>query len=290
MSGEWQFTDYYDISREETMPVQDANTGTIYGEIMDAKSLIELSLNEYQRRLHTYKSGNYSCHALGLMGELAESLDAVYSTLQNASKSRELTVEDARRALDVVIAAGKVADRVKKQEHHGCDKADASEIMKELGDVLWYITAVAGDYGLTLQQVAEANIAKLRARYPNGFEKGGGIRDDASATIDNAKERLEARIGSINRSTGPIPSNPQAGIGGVESSAFSPVPIEPPLTGPSLSYGDALHIIESYYKAGIRDIVVPERVYKAYESGLTPCTLTVEPRLAYKTAKVRSIR
>lgn len=46
---------------------------------------------------------------------------------------------------------------------------DREELKKELGDALWCLTIAATSAGLTLDQVAEANIAKLRERYPDGY-------------------------------------------------------------------------------------------------------------------------
>lgn len=39
----------------------------------------------------------------------------------------------------------------------------------ELGDALWCLAITAGSAGLSLEQVAAANVAKLRARYPDGY-------------------------------------------------------------------------------------------------------------------------
>ena len=39
------------------------------------------------------------------------------------------------------------------------------EIMEELGDVLWYISACADELGLTLQEIAEYNVNKLAKRH-----------------------------------------------------------------------------------------------------------------------------
>lgn len=278
------------------MPVRDANTGTTYGETMQSSMLGELSLNEYQRRLHTYKAGNYSCHALGLVGELGEVIEHL---LPITVTSCDHSTPQGRAALQAFQAAAKLADMVKKYEHHGTDKPSSNELLKELGDALWYITAVAGDFGLTLEQVAQANIAKLRARYPDGFVKGGGNRDESyehkSAGIEVSAETAQAiyRDGDVSlaggvptvlsRPTQPAP-NAQAGLQGQSSSAFQPVPQEP-----KLSYGDALHIIEAHYKAGMRDIAVAPQVFEAYADGTTPVTRYV-PTLAYKMATVRKIK
>ena len=45
---------------------------------------------------------------------------------------------------------------------------------KELGDILWCLAAVAADYGIDLQVVAEGNLDKLRARKANGTITGSG--------------------------------------------------------------------------------------------------------------------
>ena len=43
-------------------------------------------------------------------------------------------------------------------------------LKKELGDLLWFVAEYATGMGWTLEEVAQTNIDKLRARYPEGFE------------------------------------------------------------------------------------------------------------------------
>ena len=43
-------------------------------------------------------------------------------------------------------------------------------------DTLGYVEALAAWAGATLDDVLEANMAKLDRRYPNGFVEGGGVR------------------------------------------------------------------------------------------------------------------
>lgn len=83
--------------------------------------------------------------------------------------------EPGRHAFDVMTwalgltgEAGEVADLLKKGIGHG-HGVDASKVCKELGDVLWYVAALAQAHGLSLEEVAQANVEKLRARYPQGF-------------------------------------------------------------------------------------------------------------------------
>lgn len=47
-------------------------------------------------------------------------------------------------------------------------------LRKELGDVLWYVAQIATECGLSLDDVAEANIAKLASRQERGVLGGSG--------------------------------------------------------------------------------------------------------------------
>jgi NTP pyrophosphatase (non-canonical NTP hydrolase) len=44
----------------------------------------------------------------------------------------------------------------------------------ELGDVLWYLAVLARDLDLDLNDIAESNVAKLKARQEKGTLKGDG--------------------------------------------------------------------------------------------------------------------
>ena len=58
-----------------------------------------------------------------------------------------------------------------------CDalmKRDYKDIKKELGDVLWYISTLATELGLDLDEIASGNLAKLAARKEAGKIHGSG--------------------------------------------------------------------------------------------------------------------
>ena len=65
--------------------------------------------------------------------------------------------------------SGEVIDQVKKHLHQG-HPLDREKLLKELGDVCWYIAELATALDADLDDVLDKNIAKLRARYPQGFE------------------------------------------------------------------------------------------------------------------------
>ena len=65
--------------------------------------------------------------------------------------------------------SGECCDIVKKVLFQG-HNLDREKLCDELGDVLWYIAETAAGLGVTLDDIAERNINKLRNRYPNGFD------------------------------------------------------------------------------------------------------------------------
>lgn len=66
--------------------------------------------------------------------------------------------------------AGEVIDLVKKARFQG-HELDTEKLMKELGDIAWYLAVTAISIGYSLSDVFDANIAKLQKRYPDGFDK-----------------------------------------------------------------------------------------------------------------------
>jgi len=73
--------------------------------------------------------------------------------------------------------AGEVAEKVKKvlRDKNGVFDDDSKfETAKELGDVLWYITAAARDLGYDLKQIASINIEKLESRHARNVIHGNG--------------------------------------------------------------------------------------------------------------------
>ena len=79
--------------------------------------------------------------------------------------------------LGLVNEAGEVAGKIKKvfRDKDGEINAETRDALKaELGDVLWYIAQVATELDLTLDEIAEYNIAKLYDRLERGKIKGDG--------------------------------------------------------------------------------------------------------------------
>lgn len=103
-----------------------------------------MSINEYQRKAMRTASGmNYD--AVGGNGLLLNGLMGLNGE------------------------AGECIDLLKKSIFQG-KPLDKGHLAKELGDVAWYLAVSAQALGYDLETVFKMNIAKLEARYPNGFE------------------------------------------------------------------------------------------------------------------------
>ena len=70
--------------------------------------------------------------------------------------------------------SGEAIDIVKKWLAQG-HPLDRERLAKELGDIAWYLAEAATALDVPLEDVLQANIDKLRKRYPEGFDKERSI-------------------------------------------------------------------------------------------------------------------
>lgn len=107
-----------------------------------------LTFSDYQRRAFSTAlypgrgEGNFTYPALGLAGETGE----VCEKLKKAVRDDGGVVSPERKAL----------------------------LAKELGDVLWYVAALSTELGLSMEEVAAGNLAKLASRKERGVIHGNG--------------------------------------------------------------------------------------------------------------------
>ena len=74
--------------------------------------------------------------------------------------------------------SGEAIDIVKKHLAQG-HPLDREKLIKELGDIAWYLAETATALDVTLEEVLEGNIEKLRRRYPEGFDTAHSLHRDA---------------------------------------------------------------------------------------------------------------
>lgn len=91
----------------------------------------------------------------------------------------------AHCALGLTGEAGEVADLVKKSQYLKPKPLTPESMQNELGDVLWYLTALADKFGLSLEDLIVSNVTKLEARHPDRYSvedlrQRAGVMDDSA--------------------------------------------------------------------------------------------------------------
>lgn len=126
---------------------------------MDAGKLDFDAYQQHALRTARDKEGPMalSVGGMGLGGEGAEFLELFLNQHERLLEAMRVTVQ-----------GGKLVDYLKKVVHHD-HPMDKEKVKKELGDLLWYIAVTAHASGLSLNDVAVANVEKLKKRYEKGF-------------------------------------------------------------------------------------------------------------------------
>lgn len=118
-------------------------------------------------------------HRLKRTSDTASAFDHYQS---KARKSANLEAPKEKRILNwcfgIMGEAGEVIDTIKKHLFHK-HEAPRTALMEELGDLLWYISNLAYEYKISLDELAYNNVSKLKKRYPQGFSPERSVnRDD----------------------------------------------------------------------------------------------------------------
>lgn len=98
------------------------------------------------------------------LASITDDVSYAEQEMRNAVMTREL-----HYITGLVTEAGELADAYKKHVYYG-KPLDEQNIKEELGDVLWYLSRYITERGLSFSEIMQANIRKLKARYPEGFD------------------------------------------------------------------------------------------------------------------------
>jgi NTP pyrophosphatase (non-canonical NTP hydrolase) len=80
-------------------------------------------------------------------------------------------------ALGLAGEAGEVCEKIKKIMRDDGGEVSiekAADLVKEIGDVLWYVAALCEELDICMGTAAAINLAKLKARQEKGTLKGSG--------------------------------------------------------------------------------------------------------------------
>lgn len=110
--------------------------------------------------------------------------DKAEETIQkyNADKTANIVIT----YLGLIGEAGSVVSELKKKLRDGDSYSNfKNKLKEELGDVLWYISAIASQNDISLGEIANENIIKINDRFSN--EDNGSFTDYDEAYPDNEK-------------------------------------------------------------------------------------------------------
>ena len=105
-----------------------------------------------------------------------------FDEYQKKALTTVLTTDDSFKdllhwVLGINGESGEIAEKVKKiiRDKNGeVSEEDKKELAKEIGDVLWYLAVFAEDLGMSLDDIAKANLEKLQSRKQRGVLGGSG--------------------------------------------------------------------------------------------------------------------
>ena len=103
-----------------------------------------------------------------------------YQKLALTTLNPELSKKDVliNGVMGLCGESGEAIDIVKKHLHQG-HELDREKLIKELGDIAWYLAETAAALDVPLEEVLERNIEKLRSRYPEGFSPDRSVHREA---------------------------------------------------------------------------------------------------------------
>ena len=88
------------------------------------------------------------------------------TTLNPALSRKEVLINSV---MGLCGESGEAIDIVKKWLAQG-HELDKEHLAKELGDIAWYLAEAAPALDIPLEDILQANLDKLKKRYPEGFE------------------------------------------------------------------------------------------------------------------------
>ena len=98
--------------------------------------------------------------------EINEYQELAMTTLNADLRKKDVLINSV---MGLCGESGEAIDIVKKWLAQG-HELDKEHLVKELGDIAWYLAEAATALDISLEEILKANIEKLKKRYPEGFE------------------------------------------------------------------------------------------------------------------------
>jgi NTP pyrophosphatase (non-canonical NTP hydrolase) len=112
--------------------------------------------------------------------------NADLTSIRERLRNREI-MRLLHAAMGLCSEAGEMIDGVKAHIIYG-KELDRTNVIEELGDLLWYISLACSAIDVSLETVMEVNIAKLKRRYPNKYSDKDAVMRDLKAEREVLEE------------------------------------------------------------------------------------------------------
>lgn len=166
---------------------------------------VESDIAVEQRRISEAESGAETAGHV----ETLDEYQIIANSFINRERYGEINTEEGQfdylnnTALGLTGESGEFADLFKKIRFHGhpYTQEERMKFIKELGDVLWYVSQGCVPLGTTLSEIANMNLRKLEDRHGGfKFSESASINKDETKEAptlvgDTKKEQRESRLG-----------------------------------------------------------------------------------------------
>lgn len=98
--------------------------------------------------------------------------------------------------MGMVTESGEIADLLKKHMAYA-RPLDVTKLKDELGDLFFYLCGALIELGSSLDEIVDMNMAKLKARYPNGYEHQAA--NNRSPATENEAQRQVINEGGVKK-------------------------------------------------------------------------------------------
>lgn len=92
-------------------------------------------------------------------------------------------------AMGLASEAGEILDNVKAHIFYG-KPLDVINLVEEAGDILWFLSLLLQQEGLTIEDAVKGNRAKLNARYGEGFSEAKALGRKKEFELEQLKEAV----------------------------------------------------------------------------------------------------
>lgn len=108
-----------------------------------------------------------------------------FQTLCSRTKpsSGHFTEDLIHAAFGLSTETGEFVDPIKRMAFYKVE-LDETNLVEELGDILWYVSIAASALKVSLEEIMDKNVAKLKARYPERFTQEKAVTRDLLAERD----------------------------------------------------------------------------------------------------------